>query len=116
MLKPPKNTGQANKSAKHIKNSVKHIFGGLKKPIDDKKYRAKNNILKPKKTHLTGLLSGFDAKFESETDFKNWLNGFKNCFFKPVNCRHNLAQKYKRPPYQGHYIARFDIAVKDTTF
>ena len=115
ILKTAKNTGRASKSAKFIKNSKTHIFGGLKRPIEDKKYRAKNNIKKAKQRF--NLLKGFDMAFLDEPEFKAWLVNLNRAIYRPVNCRHNLNQIYKvNPLYHNKYIARFDIAIRDTVF
>lgn len=117
ILKQPRPTGRATKSKKYHKNPNKNILGGVMRPKDQKQYRVNNNIKKPKKIALNGLISGFDMAFDNETDFKLWLNGFKNAIMRPTNTRHNINPIYRQNPiYQDKYISHFDIAVRDRCF
>jgi len=95
------------KSAKHQKSNT-HIFKGLKTPIDDKKFKTKNNI--KRQSRLTGLLSGFDMTFKDESEFKEWLKSFNMSGLKPVNCRHN-TDPIIRAKNPNLYIGHFDLNI-----
>ena len=116
ILKPSKNlSGRAAKSIKYIKNN-NNIFGGQKKPCQDKTFIAKN-IKRQNKNRPFSLISGYNMAFDDQTEFKLWLNGLNMAIFKPVNIKHNLSPALTNSPlYHDKFIINFNIMVRDNTY
>jgi len=110
ILKQPRPKNTANKSKKYNKNPTHNIFGGVKKPINDKEWRLKNDIKRSKLIYW--LLAGHDIAFNDEGEFKQWLKSFKNCVIRPVNTRHNTDRAINKK-HPNKYIARFDMAIRE---